>query len=115
MQPFTVELTRGADFTVGLEAVVGDPDGATASMVMKRDKANGPLPTDPVAATFTPTYVASVNGGGPGFLFGLTKTQTATLAPGLYEADAVVDLASGVVAVTQTLQIRVRTSVTPNG
>lgn len=111
----TFKLTRGETFSLALEELdLADLAGATCRADLKLAR-NGGAPGDlaPVAATFIVTPSAEVvPGGGAGFVLTIPADETADLAIGNYVVDAVVDLPSGYIEITDLQRVTVLERVT---
>lgn len=106
------ECKKGSTLRIIIDAVTGDLTGATGTMKLKK-AVNGGIPgaAAPTAATFAPLYQDSIDGGGPGFYFTLTPTETATLDDGMHYASPRIVLSGGDVVIGDTIQINVKRTV----
>ncbi len=107
MVPF--QFARGETIGLALDALEGDPALVTA--VTARLKPVGPggsavAAGTPAAASFAVTPRAAVGDEAAGWTLTVDASASAALKPGLYRADARLEVGSGVV-VTEAVTLRI--------
>jgi len=104
----------GVSISLALDVVSGDPAIVGTVTAAMKPVAAGRVTADPttaVAANFDVSFVAAAGGEPARWLLGLSPAVSATLTPGHYAADAWLVVGGGV-AITETVAIRIRPSVT---
>ncbi|HMT43202.1 MAG TPA: hypothetical protein PKA59_01530 [Chakrabartia sp.] len=112
MTPYLFQ--RGETISLALDALEGDP--ASVTTLSAQLKAVPPGRTsvpagEPVAAQFTISARAATAETSAGWTLVIPAATSAGLSPGLYHADARLNLAAGVV-VTEPVALRIRQAVT---
>jgi hypothetical protein len=107
MAPF--EFARGETISLALDAVEGDP--ASVSAVAARLKPVGAGGTvvaagAAVAASFAVTSRAAAGDDPAGWTLTIGAAESQALKPGLYRADARIEIGSGVV-ITDAISLRI--------
>jgi hypothetical protein len=106
---------RGETISLALDALTGDP--LTVSDVSAVMKAVAPgrtsvAPDAPVAAAFAIQARAADAENPAGWTLSIPALVSSTLQPGVYAADARLEMANGDIIVSETVDISVRPSVT---
>ena len=112
MTPYIYQ--RGETISLALDAVSGDPTGVTAITAQVKAVPAGRtmVPAGaPVAATFVPVARAASGDVPAGWTLTISAATSATLTAGLYQADARLVIAAGVI-ITDAVSIRIRDAVT---
>ena len=112
MTPYIYQ--RGETISLALDAVSGDPSSVTAITAHLKAVPAGRtmVPAGaPVVATFSATNRAATGDIPPGWIITISAATSATLDAGLYQADARLVIAAGVI-ITDAVSIRIRDAVT---
>ena len=112
MTPYIYQ--RGETISLALDAVSGDPSSVSAITAhLKAVPAGRTMVSagSPVIATFTATTRAASGDVPAGWTLTINAATSATLTAGLYQADARLVMAAGVI-ITDAVSIRIRDAVT---
>ena len=112
MPPYIYQ--RGETVSLALDALSGDPASVSAISAQLKPVASGRLSVAadaPVAATFTITPRAAVDGLPAGWTLTIPAGTSAALEAGFYAADARLEVAGGVI-ITDQIALRIRDAVT---